>query len=193
MNMELYHQPQVFREQLLCMQICCDLRSSALWKPGFHQLICLQSSQTEMPLRGNTLEKSVVSFITSYIDVKRASLPRVRSLEIALMALKSHLRTLWYYFPLFLGHSSGHIFSYHSWNGTEKSDLKPLTPTSLSMSPDPPWHFSSYLTLQHCLSSSFHSRLLSQENMTSAQVLWSLELHCQFRQKTQQMFLLDAV
>ena len=48
--------------------------------------------------------------------------------------------------------------------------FRSLTSISFSMSLDPPWHFSFYLTLQNCLSSSFHIRLLSQEKTASAHV-----------------------
>lgn len=36
-NMQLYHQPQVFREHLLCMQICYHLWCLVLSKPWFHK------------------------------------------------------------------------------------------------------------------------------------------------------------
>ena len=193
LDMELSLWPQIFMEHMLCMQICCDLWSLVLWKPWFINWCKTQGQK--YPWEETHWSNPLIFFFfhTSYNDAKTTSFPGVRTLKIAFMALQSHLRTLWHNLLLLLGHSSGHYLSLSIQNWHGDLIFRPLTSISFSMSLDTPWHFSLYLTLQNCLSSSFHIRLLSQEKTASTHVLWPLELHCQVRQKTQQMVLLDII
>lgn len=141
-----------------------------------------------MTLRRKTLGQSVVSFIYLTEIWSRQSSCSKNSRKQNLWPYNPILRTLWCNLLLFLRPSSGHVSSYHSRTGTEKSDIRPLTPTSFSLSPSLPNIFRYYLTLQHCLSSSFQIWPLPQEKIASTQVLGPLELRCQFRQETQQKF-----
>lgn len=180
---------QIFREHLLCMQCCCDLRVGSCQRHDFisWSVFKAQIDQTVLE-RKCTGATSCFNHI-SHGKMKQVSLPGVRSSESDMCGPTSPSSELWHYLFLLQRQASGCMSSYNAWTGTEI--FRSLTSISFSLSPDSLFHY--YLSLQHCPNSGFYIWLLSWKKIVSDQGLWSLEISCWFKWGTQHMLLLDVL